>query len=74
MSMDDVSFEHTLQLQAEEFALRLRNPLERGVKVLSDVLQGGLKALGRLMPELGWTPPEDWDKDLQTSATGTWWR
>ena len=53
--------------EAEAFASRLRNPLEHGLRVLSDGLQAGLKGLGSLLPELGWTPPEGWDKDLGKS-------
>jgi hypothetical protein len=54
-------------LQVWLFAANLRNPLEHGLRALSDLLQAGLKGLGSLLPELGWTPPEGWDKDLGKS-------
>ncbi len=56
-----------LLMQADDFSRALRNPIEHGFRVLSDLLQAGLKGLGSLLPELGWTPPEGWDKDLGKS-------
>lgn len=45
------------QVQAEAFRKAVRNPVERGVLVASDALQGCLRALGRLVPDMGWAPP-----------------
>lgn len=39
------------ELQAEAFRRACRNPVERAVLVVSDVVQRGLKAIGRLLPD-----------------------
>lgn len=40
-----------VQAQAEDFRKAVRNPVERAVLVVSDVVQRGLKAVGRLLPD-----------------------
>lgn len=49
--------EKTVAAQAEAFRKAVRNPVERSVLVASDALQACLQAIGRLVPDTGWTPP-----------------
>lgn len=60
MSMDGVKFDLEVRKRAQEtedFRIALRNPLERGILVVSDALQRLIRAIGRLLPDMGWTPP-----------------
>lgn len=64
MSMDEVTFVVDLEAarlteQEEAFRKALRNPVERAILVASDALQACLRAIGKLVPDMGWTPPAE---------------